>query len=200
MGLSIGGGVRSIRTRNAPDIDDTDAWEKRAACRDYDPESWFPVGHGALAEAQYEVARGICNTCPVQQRCLTESLERGDEWGMFGGQTPEERRPQRKLKDARNCLTCGDVFEPARSKQPNCGKCNIRHQAQGINQVQAFLAKFSEQLAQSCRAGVSDKAIAEYFGVSHYLIGNARQQLGIPAQPRWQNLRGAQRNTVADAL
>lgn len=197
MGLSIGGGVRSIRTRNAPDIDDTDAWEKRSACRDYDPELFFPVGHGALAEAQYEIARSICNSCPVRQRCLTESLERGDEWGMFGGQTPEERRPNRALRDARNCLTCGDEFEPQRSKQPNCGKCNARHQAQGINQVDAFVSKFRDELAQACRAGTSDKAIAEHYGVSHYLIGNARRVLGIEPQPRWNNLRGAGRSVAA---
>lgn len=194
MSLHIGGGVRSIRTRNAPDTDDTDAWEKRAKCRDFDPELWFPVGSGQYAEAQYEIARSICHTCPVEAKCLKASLERGDDWGMFGGQTPDERRPQMVPKDGRNCLTCGTLFEPQRSKQPDCKPCQDKQRAQGINQVDAFLAKFRDELEQACRAGVSDKALAERWGVSHYLIGRARQTLGIAPQPRWNNLRGAQRN------
>lgn len=194
MSLRLSGGVRSIRTRNAPDTDDTDAWQKRSKCRDEDPERFFPIGKGALADAQYEEVRKVCLACPVRRKCLADSLERVDEFGMFGGLTPDERKPLNSTKDQRNCLTCGASFKPQRSKQPHCGDCQAKDRAQGINQVDAFLAKFRDELEQACRVGVSDKALAERWGVSHYLIGKARQLLGIAPQPRWNNLRGAARN------
>jgi len=33
----------------------------------------------------------ICSTCPVKERCLAESLEFGDEYGIRGGLNREER-------------------------------------------------------------------------------------------------------------
>lgn len=33
----------------------------------------------------------ICNTCPVQQECLDYAIEMHEDWGIWGGKTPEER-------------------------------------------------------------------------------------------------------------
>lgn len=35
--------------------------------------------------------------CPVRQRCLTYAVEKRQYYGIFGGQTEEERREIRKL-------------------------------------------------------------------------------------------------------
>lgn len=67
-------------------------WRERAACRDADPELFFPVsdvGPGARQTAQ---AKEICARCPVQTQCLTFALRNGLDDGIFGGTTARERR------------------------------------------------------------------------------------------------------------
>jgi len=67
-------------------------WRKRAACRNHDPELWFPAGNSVLANAQYEVARLICRTCPVIVECEEWAAAVRPGWGMLAGLTPTERR------------------------------------------------------------------------------------------------------------
>ncbi|PXY25939.1 transcription factor WhiB [Prauserella sp. PE36] len=67
-------------------------WSERAACRDEDPELFFPVsdmGPGAQQTAQ---AKAICARCPVRAECLRYALESGLDYGIFGGTTERERR------------------------------------------------------------------------------------------------------------
>lgn len=74
-------------------------WRERAACRDEDPELFFPIGDGALAQAQMERAKAICARCPVVRECLAWALKTGQDAGVWGGLTEQERRQLRR--DAR---------------------------------------------------------------------------------------------------
>lgn len=71
-------------------------WRHRAACRDVDPEIFFPVGTTGPALAQIQASRAICGTCTVQQDCLDWALETGQDSGIWGGCTEEERRDMRR--------------------------------------------------------------------------------------------------------
>lgn len=73
-------------------IDETGNWRKRAACRNHDPEMWFPIGKGPLADYQYDQARQICLSCPVISQCEQWAAAVRPEWGMLAGLTPAERR------------------------------------------------------------------------------------------------------------
>ena len=33
-----------------------------------------------------EKAKSFCNKCPIKVECLTGAIERGEEWGIWGGQ------------------------------------------------------------------------------------------------------------------
>jgi Transcription factor WhiB len=46
------------------------SWCEAAACRDADPELFFPVGTAGPALRQIEEAKRICRTCPAQAPCL----------------------------------------------------------------------------------------------------------------------------------
>jgi len=61
-------------------------WAERAACRTSDPEDLFVSG-----AAQHRAKR-ICASCPVRMECLTEALDNGLEFGVWGGLTERERR------------------------------------------------------------------------------------------------------------
>ena len=67
-------------------------WRAQAACRNTDPETFFPVGEGGPAyELQVAAAKAVCAGCPVQDECLDEALAR-IPGGIAGGLTPAERR------------------------------------------------------------------------------------------------------------
>ena len=40
-------------------------WRHRAACRDVDPELFFPIGNTGPALMQIEEAKQVCRRCPV---------------------------------------------------------------------------------------------------------------------------------------
>jgi WhiB family redox-sensing transcriptional regulator len=68
------------------------AWIGQAACRDQDPELFFPErGHAR----QGTTAKQVCAACPVQQPCRDLAVRaasgRGDDHGIFGGTKPHER-------------------------------------------------------------------------------------------------------------
>ena len=71
-------------------------WRDQAACRDLPTEFFFPVGHGARAQAQAELAKAVCQGCAVQADCLLFSLAANTDYGVFGGLAEDERRALRR--------------------------------------------------------------------------------------------------------
>jgi WhiB family redox-sensing transcriptional regulator len=71
---------------------DTMDWRHRAICRDEDPELFFPIGNTGPALLQIEQAKAVCRRCPVIQQCLAWALESGQDAGVWGGLSEDERR------------------------------------------------------------------------------------------------------------
>jgi WhiB family transcriptional regulator, redox-sensing transcriptional regulator len=67
-------------------------WREIAACRDTDPDLFFPIGTAGPALRQIEAAKRICRACPVQAPCLAWALDHGVDSGVWGGCTEAERR------------------------------------------------------------------------------------------------------------
>jgi WhiB family redox-sensing transcriptional regulator len=76
-------------------------WREDAACRDADPELFFPVGTAGPALRQIREARRICRDCPAQAPCLAWALHHGVTDGVWGGTTEGQRRALRSLARAR---------------------------------------------------------------------------------------------------
>ena len=75
-------------------------WRNYAACRDVDPDLFFPLGTSGASLLQIEEAKQICRTCPVCRPCLQWALDSGDD-GVWGGTTEDERRTHRQLRAKR---------------------------------------------------------------------------------------------------
>lgn len=75
---------------------DTDDWRQTAACRDTDPDLFFPIGTTGQAVDQIEAARAVCMSCDVRERCLEFALVTNQESGVWGGTSEEERHALRK--------------------------------------------------------------------------------------------------------
>ncbi len=71
-------------------------WRNRAACRDTDPDLFFPVGTTGQAVEQIEAAKSVCAQCAAQPECLEFALATNQESGVWGGASEEERRKLRK--------------------------------------------------------------------------------------------------------
>ncbi len=73
-------------------------WRHRAICRDEDPELFFPVGTSGPAIAQIQTAKAVCARCPVASECLAWALESGQDAGVWGGMSEDERRALKRRK------------------------------------------------------------------------------------------------------
>lgn len=73
-------------------------WTGQAACREEDPELFFPLGLGVDAMVQIVVAKGICGGCAVRERCLDWARENRIEHGIWGGHTEDERLSMRRVQ------------------------------------------------------------------------------------------------------
>ena len=71
-------------------------WRHRAACLDEDPELFFPIGNTGPALHQIEQAKTVCHRCPVVDTCLKWALESGQDAGVWGGLSEDERRALRR--------------------------------------------------------------------------------------------------------
>lgn len=77
-------------------------WRRDAACRDEEPELFFPPGRTDTARVQIEAAKSICATCPVRAACLRFALDTDQREGIWGGRTARERRTLRHARTGRN--------------------------------------------------------------------------------------------------
>jgi WhiB family transcriptional regulator, redox-sensing transcriptional regulator len=70
----------------------SDEWWGLAACRNAEPELFFPISVTPAARSTVERAKQVCASCPVQSQCLSYALRHRQEQGIWGGLTEDERR------------------------------------------------------------------------------------------------------------
>lgn len=66
-------------------------WRTAAACRDEDPELFFPKGEGGPWLFVIDEAKAVCRRCPAVEVCLRWALEERIEDGVWGGFSAPER-------------------------------------------------------------------------------------------------------------
>src|SRR6187402_832875 len=83
--------IRALNTRSSSRSTTMD-WRDKAACLTVDPELFFPVGNTGPAVDQIEKAKSVCARCTVTEICLQYALETGQDSGVWGGLSEDERR------------------------------------------------------------------------------------------------------------
>lgn len=86
---------------NWTDIIDGPEWHNQAACRNANPDLFFPeqLNHGRPPANAAAAALAICDTCPVIDPCRDYALTRSthhDMYGIWGGLTAAERAQIRR--------------------------------------------------------------------------------------------------------
>lgn len=73
-------------------------WRSLSACRDSDPELFFPLSAWGPSLTQLASAKAICGRCQVSADCLRFALTSGQEYGVWGGTSEDERRAMRRAE------------------------------------------------------------------------------------------------------
>lgn len=74
--------------RTAVSAADGSDWRSRAACRDVEPDLFFPASDRGPEATR---AKAVCASCPVRSRCLEDAIHWISD-GIAGGFTAAERR------------------------------------------------------------------------------------------------------------
>ena len=64
----------------------------QAECAGLDPELFHPAGRNVAGRRK---AKAICAVCPVQTECAALARARNEQFGVWGGESPEDRRYRR---------------------------------------------------------------------------------------------------------
>jgi len=80
------------------------AWALRGLCSAADPELFFPPRGDPAADA-----RRICDRCPVRTECLAYALVAGEEFGIWGGLDPDERKNLARRRKRLRSVPGGDA-------------------------------------------------------------------------------------------
>lgn len=80
-------------------ITDTDTtWMAAASCAGAGPDLFFPEKDAA--GSVYSLAKQVCVTCPVRERCLEYAITNMIVDGLWGGMSPRDRRKVRRARSA----------------------------------------------------------------------------------------------------
>lgn len=85
-------------TGQTPDTEPATDWRKTAACRDEEPELFFPKGHEGPWLLVIKEAKAVCRRCPSKGSCLAYALDHRVSDGIFGGLTDKERASIQRRK------------------------------------------------------------------------------------------------------
>ena len=74
-------GTMSRRITSVESVNEVHRSGGAIPCAEFDADLWF-----AERPEQVELAKTLCGQCPLRQECLAGALERGEPWGVWGGQ------------------------------------------------------------------------------------------------------------------
>jgi len=96
-------------------------WQQRAACRDAEPDLFFPTcdDFTAVENARQLVAAAkVCHACTVRRECLTYAVDSGQRFGIWAGHTPRDLRTLRRGRLA-------GIPDPDIDAEPICPGCSL---------------------------------------------------------------------------
>ena len=88
-----------------------------AACVGADPEIFFPINRNDHAPE----AKRICRSCPVKRECRDAARQRGEPFGVWGGET-EQDRDVPELPES-GCGTLAGYSRHRRQREEACPAC-----------------------------------------------------------------------------
>ena len=109
-----GKGTPDFRPPNVKPTEEFWAWQQDAKCAGVETEKFFLPYAVRNSEKQRlnAEAKAVCAGCPVIEQCLSHALSVPEEFGVWGGLTPEERKivsRRNKLNNKLNIKTTTNI-------------------------------------------------------------------------------------------
>lgn len=83
----------NFRTAAPEGLDPAERWQDNAECRRPEYDKIRDLWYSDRKQGDVQYAVGICTTaCPVRDACRQYALNRGEEFGIWGGLTERDRR------------------------------------------------------------------------------------------------------------
>lgn len=75
-----------------------DEWDGHLPCQS-SPEHFFPTSENGSSASYFDIgmAKEACQTCPIVADCLEYAIAAREDYGIWGGTTPVERKTLRKV-------------------------------------------------------------------------------------------------------
>lgn len=116
---------------------DSAFWHHSAACRTGGADIWFDP-------EEVNVAKRVCQSCPVRDECGRAAANAGDAWGVRAGFDLSDAGERAALRElfgvcthghavSQPCSKCGQQFED-RARMRWCPKCRDLVQAQPVRE------------------------------------------------------------------
>jgi WhiB family redox-sensing transcriptional regulator len=96
-------------------------WWRSAACREMDPELFFPVGARGPGAGETDRAKAVCANCRVRRQCLQYALATHQMHGVWGGTTEDERQLRMRHEREMEQRKRRTVVRPARGEASGNG-------------------------------------------------------------------------------
>lgn len=178
-------------------------WRFSGACRTEDPDLFFPAGNSGPYLLQIEEAKAVCRRCPVMEQCLRWALDTGQDAGVWGGLSEDERRSMRR-RAARRSHTPSDAAQELQNEYGDTIRRMVVEQRRISVEIAAALGvqqPLVESVIRRMNLGVPaavNSTVAKLLEQEHRLrMLKERQGLSIDAIARHM---GAPRNAVSDTL
>lgn len=143
-------------------------WQEHAACRDHDPELFWPNGR---RDTRVATALAICATCPVAEQCAAYATEHRIRDGVWGGRDRGKRRGGPGRPPAK-CGTPSGYRRHLKRKETPCQPCRDANTA-AAKQLPSYRprnAKLTAEQVLAIREGVESgrpqAGLAAQFGVT----------------------------------
>lgn len=100
-------------------------WMDLAACRDEDPELFFPNSVGVAAQHQADEAARVCAQCPVQVQCGAHRGTTGASSGIWGGSYHKTHPPKQPTPISHGTDT--GYHQHMKRRETPCERCRFAH-------------------------------------------------------------------------
>lgn len=131
--------------------DEAPSWQIHGSCGTM-PDLFFPSGNSLDTHVRTAQAKAVCQRCPVSETCLEWALTTGQDYGVLGGMTAQERR---RLH----------------------GRSPLWFEERGRSRMVELMSAHREELEQLFADGLSNREIAERISTSAQMVVEIRKRM-----------------------
>lgn len=165
-------------TGQVPDTEPTVDWRASSACRSEDPDLFFPLGNTGIWLAVIEQAKTVCRRCPSEGQCLQWALETGQDAGVWGGLSEDERRRLKRRAAARE-INVDDYSGATPTRAPVAGRTFEQAWADCTEDRGEHLLWTGPKAIHFTGGAATSNRLAFYLDRGHWPEGDVKRTCGV---------------------